>query len=153
MNHVRTPLMVRIYEASAKSSIEREEFGEFLATANKLIWECAYKRSRERDWVFFSVLLLYGSMDSTWSDFSKLFYKLEMDESLLAVLDLLVCVRSGNGYQLERAIREHFDHLPDKVCCYIRQETAERLDKIYRDAFRPPLSRVVMERLQNKGYH
>lgn len=140
MNHVRAPLMIRIYEASAKSSIEREEFGEFLATANKLIWECAYKRSRERDWIFFSVLLLYGSMDSTWSDFSKLFYKVAMDESLLAVLDLLVCVRSGNVYQLERAISEHFDHLPDKVCLYIRQETAERLAKIYRDAFRPPVS-------------
>lgn len=151
MSRVGTALMVRIYEASARSSLDRGEFGEFLAIASKLVWELGYRQCCTSQWLYSSVLLLYGSMEATSPDFCKLFYhQTETDSSVLAVLDGVWSIRSGNVYQLDRLFHGILSSVPTRLRAHLRQRAVEVLERAYGEALRP-CPRTLLDRIVNKA--
>ncbi|PJF18482.1 hypothetical protein PSACC_01709 [Paramicrosporidium saccamoebae] len=126
---------IRVYEASAELSLERGEYAEFAAAANRLLLE--YYVDAEQRWVSCALFLFYGSSLNTNEDLNHLLWRFNKGIPWLqTAVDLLVAIRSGNVPRFD-AVSGSLPSLPCPFIYFLRNialsNTVEHFKKAYRE--------------------
>lgn len=135
MSNNSATLAIKVYEASAKLSLEKGEYAEFAAAANRLLLE--YYVDAEQRWVSCALFLFYGSSLNTSDDLNHLLYRFNKDIPWLqTAIDCLIAIRSGNLPRFD-ATSTHLPSLPCSFVSFLRNitlsSTADHFKKAYRE--------------------
>jgi hypothetical protein len=135
MSNSSATMAIKVYEASAELSLEKGEYAEFAAAANRLLLE--YYIDAEQRWVSCALFLFYGSSLNTSDDLNHLLYRFKRNIPWLqTAIDSLTTIRSGNLPRFD-AVSAHLPSLPCPFISFLRNitlsNTVDHFKKAYRE--------------------
>lgn len=140
---------VKVFEASARYSLEESEYSEFIAASSTLI-SGAYKRdqSLRQPWIYCANLLVHWNLN--YGNFSTTFYTERSCLGHLApsLISLVASIRDGNIVRFDAQMGS-LSFLPHKFRSYLRDLALNSAEERFKRAYRE-LPTEFYTRLKNK---
>ena len=139
-------LVANVYEASAKYSLEKEEWSEFLLAANGLL-SGPYNRDGNlgQNWVYFATLAVYEFLDA-WESLQTSFYSMMYSTTWSnEVVKLVFSIRFGNVPRIRKILAKLPISLP--ITPIIVREGIKKTELMFKSVVRPAVPADLLARL------
>lgn len=120
-------LFQKVYKASARAALERDEFAEFVVAANKLLTDHIQALETD-DWIVLCLLLFYASSKDLYDDLRQCYYSLPkrfIEHHRSTVIMGILAMRDGVIPRLV-VVLDEFDRIPSQFKSFLYKAACQK---------------------------